>query len=343
MTLEQKIKLMLEKSQLGADVKDDAVANVPSATLPNSNMDNGDKSAPAQGSSQVAAIDKLDDDEPGEDASKKATQAAPIATVGDASSVKVQSMEAAEVITPALKEDIAALFAGQETLSEDFVAKASGLFEAAVVARVNAEVIRITESIEEKAEQELAEMVQKLDEQVNTYITYVAQEWVKENKLAVDGGLKNEIVEGFIGGLKDLFVEHYIEVPQDKVDVVEALSTDLDQTKTELNQKLSEVAELSEEIIQLKKKSVFEQASKDLAATDAERLEKLIEGVEFESEDLFAGKVAVIKESHFKKTVKKNAEEILAESIGDGNGETDKVVSKTVQSYVEALQRGTSF
>jgi hypothetical protein len=331
MSLEKKIKAMLAER----------------ATLPISNMDNGDRKEVNQGSSEDPQVTELDKNISG------ASAAAPVAPAEAAASIKMkpgvaevktQAQEAAaeSVTTETLKADVAAIFEGQEGLAEGFVEKATGLFEAAVVARVNSEVTKAVAKLTESNTAELEATKVKLAEEVDAYMTYVVESWMKENTVAVDAGLRTEVAESFIAGLKDLFVENYIEVPEDKVDVVESLSTDLDQAKSRLNEEIEKSIALADKIVQLEKQAVLESASKGLVATDAERLVKLVEGVEFDSAETFADKVAVIKEAHFKAPSKKSAEVILAEQA-DGSNDTTKVVDSNISRYVDAINRRAKF
>ena len=255
----------------------------------------------------------------------------------DPQSPHFEAVEAAE-----LKADIAGLFEGVE-VAEGFVEKATGLFEAAVVARVNSEVTKAVATLQEQTDAELKATKEKLAEEVDQYMTYVVEAWMKDNKLAVDAGLRTEVAEGFIKGLKDLFVESYIEVPEDKVDVLESLSTDLESTKSRLNEEIEKSIALSDKIVELERLAVLESASKGLAATDAERLVKLTEGVEFDSKEAYADKVSMIRETHFKAASKKSAEVLLAEQADGSNANLQTTVSESVQRYVNAINRNSRF
>jgi hypothetical protein len=341
MSLEQKIKDTLAKRT------PIAVAVSEQASLPISNMTNGDRTPPKQGSSEAAPSQELSKDIKGSEAAapiEAGEAAAQLKLKGDAKTVQTQAQKEANEATVAdLKKEVAAIFEGQEGLAEGFVEKASSLFEAAVVARVNAEVVSAVALVEEQAATELATTKAKLSEEVDQYMTYVVEAWLKENQVAIDAGLRTEVAEGFISGLKDLFVENFIEVPEDKVDVVESLSTDLDTTKSRLNEEIEKSIALSDKIVQLEKQAVLETASKGLASTDAERLVKLVEGVEFDSKELFAEKVSLIKETHFKVPAKKSAETLLAEQTGNGDDIKNIEVSASVQRYVSAINRSAGF
>lgn len=327
MSLEQKIKDLLEQRQALAE----------KLTLPASNNAPGEVVPPKQGSSADAEVVELDQDAPGLDAAAKMKQEQPPVMVGDAKAAKVQSMEstAAE-----LKAEVAGLFEGVEGLEEGFIAKATGVFEAAVIARTNAEVIKLTEQLEAKAEAELETLKTTLAEQVDKYVGYVVESWIKDNEVAIDAGLKTEIAESFLSGLKDLFTESFIQVPEEKLDVLEAVNKELGETKTKVDTLIAENADLSAQKIALEKAAVLESASKSLTTTDAERLVKLVEGVEFESKELFAEKVAVIREAHFKKAAKKSAETILAESMsGEGDQPAEVVLDAQMKAYVSTLSK----
>lgn len=352
MSLEQKIQAILGKKPEAevvteAKVQDNGVSGststvdpVPTAkeTLPLSN-DNGEAKPVKQGSSADAEVTELDPEITGASAAAPVGQAPAPAVVGDAKSVKTQANEG--ITKMDLTADIAALFEGQDGLAEEFVSKATGLFEAAVVARVAAEVEKVKVELEENAATELTELKTALTEQVDQYMNYVVEGWMKENQVAIDSGLRTEIAEGFISGLKDLFTENFIEVPQEKVDVLEELSNQLEASKETINEHVAASLELKAQVAKLERQAVLESASKGMTAIDADRFLKLVEGVEFESTDLFAAQVAVIKESHFKKPAKKSAETLLAESTGDGGNEA--VVAPSVQRYVDALTKRTKF
>ena len=227
-----------------------------------------------------------------------------------------------------------------EDLSEEFKQKASSIFEAAVIARVNSEIERVTERLEEQNAAQLVEYKEALVEKIDGYLNYVVEQWMEENQLAVENGLRTEIAENFISGLKDLFVESYIEVPEEKYDVVEDLAEQVEALKAELNKAIDDNVALTNEYVEMKKQAVFEDVTKDLASTEAEKLKKLVEGVDFDSEELFKEKVAVIKENYFPKGAPKSPEKVLIEETGTGpvfdNG-------GTMSKYVQAISRSAKF
>ena len=230
-----------------------------------------------------------------------------------------------------LKEQLSAIFG--DDLSEDFRDKATSIFEAAVIARVNDEMEKIAEQIEEQKTQELEEITEGLVEKVDSFMNYVVEQWMEENQLSVEKGLRTEIVEDFIGGLKTLFQEHYIEVPEEKFDIVEELQTKSDSLQEKLNDTVQKNIELAQELSTVKKEIVLGEMVQDLADTEAEKLYKLIEGVQYDNEDLFREKVKVIKENYFPKTAKSSPEEqILTEEAPLSNDDT-------ISRYAQALSR----
>ena len=224
-----------------------------------------------------------------------------------------------------------------EELSEEFKTKATSIFEAAVIARVNSEMEKVTAKLEEQSTQQLAEFKETLVEKVDGYLNYVVEQWMEENQLAVENGLRTEIAEDFISGLKSLFKEHYIEVPEEKYEVLDELQTKSEQLETKLNESINDNVVLAKELSALKAAKVLEEQTKDLAATEVEKLKKLVEGVDFESEDLYREKVSVIKENYFPKTAKTSPEKVLIEerNATGATFDTNDIMSK----YVQAISR----
>ena len=199
-----------------------------------------------------------------------------------------------------LKEHIDAIFSGSE-LSEEFKSKATLVFEAAVNAAVEERVKKIEEEAKAEIETRVASIEEGLVDQVDKYMTYAAEQWLEENKLAVENGIKLELVENFMSGLKDLFVEHYIDIPDDKLNVVEDLTTKVSELETKLNEQIDRNIKLVAEANDLKKATVFAAVAEGLALTEVEKLKTLTEKVAFESEEDYKAKITTIKESYFKK------------------------------------------
>ena len=234
--------------------------------------------------------------------------------------------------------DISAIFG--ENLSEEFKEKATSIFEAAVIAKVNDEMERVTEALEEKYSAEFEEYKESIVEKVDAYLNYVVENYMEENKLAVENGLRTEIAEDFITGLKALFAEHYIEVPEEKYDVIGELQGKVTELEEGLNRQLEQNVYLNAEVIALRKDSIVSEMSKDLADTDANRLAKLLEGVDFDNEELYKEKVAVIKENYFPTNNAKKPTEMLTQPLLEETNVQESFESNdVVSSYAKALSR----
>jgi len=197
-----------------------------------------------------------------------------------------------------MKESVEEMFAGQD-LSEEFKEKATVVFEAAVGAKINEEVARLEEEFTEKLDEQTSLAVDELVEKVDSYLDYVVEKWMEENELAVEKGIRSEIAESFIEGLADLFTEHNINLPEEDVDVVADMAEQLENTEAKLDEAIAQVVELRKELTEANKADAFEEIAEELTATQAEKLEKLAEGIEFENLDEYKEKVKIIKENYF--------------------------------------------
>ena len=202
-----------------------------------------------------------------------------------------------------MKEDIDALMSG-ENLSEEFVTKASTIFEAAVIARAEEVIAEAEEHLIEQFEAAVEEIKEDLAAKVDSYLNYMVEEWIKDNEIAIEKGLRAEIVEDFITGLKGLFEEHYIDIPEDKVDVIGELTEKVDELESALNEQISRGIELSQALNEQKKIEAIYTACEGLSQTQVEKLKSLAEGVEFTTEEEFVTKMETLKESYFKSDVK---------------------------------------
>jgi hypothetical protein len=200
-------------------------------------------------------------------------------------------------------EDIDALMQGEE-LSEEFKYKAATIFEAAVVARATPIVEEIQAELMEQFEVALEEVKEEMAAKVDDYLNYMVEEWMNDNELAIETGLKAEITEEFIEGLRNLFVEHYIDIPAEKVDIVEEMTSKLEELEDALNEQINKGIELSKELNEQKKIEAIYTACEGLSQTQVEKLKALAEGVEFTTEEEFADKLSTLKESYFKAEVK---------------------------------------
>lgn len=199
-------------------------------------------------------------------------------------------------------EDIEAMLSG-ENLSEEFKEKATTIFEAAVNSRVVAIVEQVEAELAGQFEQAIEEVKEELATKVDDYLNYMVEEWVKDNAIAIEKGLRSEIVEDFIEGLRNLFVEHYIDIPEDKVDVVEELTAKVQELESSLNEQITSAVEMKKELNEHKKYEVIYAACEGLTQTQVEKMKSLAEGIEFTTEEEFGKKLSTIKESYFKNAV----------------------------------------
>lgn len=226
-------------------------------------------------------------------------------------------------------EDISALFDGED-LSDEFKSKASTILEAAVNNNVKKIVDQLVEQEEEQKVEE--EKTESITEQVDKYLNYVVEEWMEENKLAVETGIQNELTETFITGLKSLFKESYIEIPEEKVDVVSALTEKVEALQGELNAEKKFVIEMKDVIDELKQDSIIDEATDTLVETEAVKIKELASGVEFINEEDFREKVEALKESYFPQSKKQITEDVVEE-------DPVKQINGTMGVYTSTLDR----
>jgi len=197
-----------------------------------------------------------------------------------------------------VKEHIDAMLSGQD-LSEEFKEKAQTIFEAAVLEKINEEVEKLEEEYKETLEENLVEIRTEISEKVDEYLTYIAKEWLEENKLAVENGLKLEIMENFQKGLKAVFVENYVDIPEEKLDLYTESVSNLEETETKLNDEIKKSVELSKEVELLQKEIAVRDITEGLTLTQSEKLRSLSEGIDFVSTEDFSEKLKVLKENYF--------------------------------------------
>jgi len=228
---------------------------------------------------------------------------------------------------------------GEET-SAEFVTEASALFAAAINERVSSIQEDLEEQYNARLDEEVEAAQEAMVESIDKYLSYAVAEWIEENKLAVESNLRAEIAEEFIGGLKGLFAEHYIEVPQDRVDVIAEMSARIEELEALYNEKTDEVIGLQSEISEAKMHAIVESMTDGLAVTQAEKLKTLCEGLNFEDENTFARKVAVIKENYFSASEAKPMKMLNEESF-DASGEyvESNVPAGSMGNYVRAISR----
>ena len=233
--------------------------------------------------------------------------------------------------------DIANLFADEEHLSEEFKTQAASLFEASVVARVNQQVTEIENELVEEANKAFDEAKEKLVENIDKYLSYVTEQWMSENELAIENGLRNEITESFIKGMQEVFVEHYIDVPEEKFDVLSSQQQQIDELKSKLDEEIGKSVTISEEKEQLQKEKVFRSVVDDLAETEVEKFASLVESITYENEDKYISKLNVIKENYFPKA-KADDSDKLEDSVDQGTLTDNTVMGRYVQGITQAAK-----
>ena len=235
-----------------------------------------------------------------------------------------------------VKDDIDALV-GDADLSEEFKQKAATIFEAAITSKVNAEKERLQSEYDTKFEEEISKSKSELTEKVDSYLNYVVEEWMKENKLALERGIKGEIAEDFISGLKKLFEDHYIDVPDEKYDVLEDQASKIDDLEKKLNEEIEKNVEMNKVNGSYKRQEIIDEHSKDLADTAKEKFDSLVEGVEYSSEEDFAQKVKTIKESYFEQKAEKSASADI-DDVAEGD-ESNADLSDAMAAYTNAISK----
>ena len=242
-----------------------------------------------------------------------------------------------EKVEYSLEDDINALVEGEE-LSEDFKAKAATIFEAAINSKVSGIKEQLVASYEEKLVEEVASIKEELKDRVDSYLEYVADEWIAENQLAVESGLKEEMTESFISGMKSLFEEHYVTIPEEKYDVIESMVDKLDEMEGKLNEQIEKNIALNKRLAESVSDVVFAEVTEGLAQTQKDKLAGLVDNVEFESETAYREKLETLKESYFPTKV---AQRNTAENLTEEAGSTDFTgsVSPTMEAYLKTLTR----
>ena len=251
-------------------------------------------------------------------------------------SIKASHCEETEEDTLDIKSDIDALV-GDADLSEEFKQKAATIFEAAITSKVKAEQERLQSEYDTKFEEEISKSKSELTEKVDSYLNYVVEEWMKENKLALERGIKGEIAEDFIGGLKKLFEDHYIDVPDEKYDVLEDQASKIEDLEKKLNEEIEKNVEMNKVNGSYKRQEIIDEHSKDLADTAKEKFDSLVEGVEYSSEEDFAQKVKTIKESYFEQKAEKSASADI-DDVAEGD-ESNVDLSDAMAAYTNAISK----
>jgi hypothetical protein len=235
-------------------------------------------------------------------------------------------------------QDLNALISDEATLSEEFKTKAETIFEAAIKSKLSEEVDRLEAKYEEELSEEIESTKADLVEKVDSYLNYVVENWMAENQVAIQTGLRTEIAENFMNGMKTLFEESYIEVPESKVDLVDELAETVEDLEEQLNATTGKAIAMAEQLEQYQRDAIIRESARDLAETQVEKLKSLVEDIDFEDEETFAQKVATVKESYFTKTSTESKE---ADYAQEDDGESPVVTSGSMSSYLAALEKAS--
>ena len=231
-----------------------------------------------------------------------------------------------------MKEDVDALTSGED-LSEEFKSKAATIFEGAVKAKLVEEIEKLESEYETKVDEKVSEVKEEIVDKVDAYLNYVVEEWMKENELAIEKGLRNEITEDFIGGLKSLFESHYINVPQEKYDVIESQAAEIEKLKEEVNQTIEKNVELNQKVSENNRQAIINDVSSDLAATEAEKLGKLAESIEYKDAESFRKGVETLKNSYYPT---KEASDTESNEVAANAGSE---LSESMAAYTAAISK----
>ena len=281
--------------------------------------------------------DSLKSSKDAENMVKPKSAKAPVATgAGDKHGEKVK----AKVESADFDEDLDILIGEEATLSDGFKEKAGTIFEAVLTSKLTQEVDRLESEYASNLEEEVKEINDDLVEKVNAYLDYVVENWMKENELAVSNGLRTEIAEDFMASLQGVFKEHYIEVPEGKVDLVDELNEQVNELEETLNKTTEDNVKLHSEVSEYRKQEIVREQSSGLAETEAEKLASLVEDVEFEDSETFETKVKTIRDSYFKSEVNESVDEVDS-LLGEENAD-ESVISESMARYTQAINKHIS-
>jgi len=233
-------------------------------------------------------------------------------------------------------DDLKTLIDSDANLSEEFKAQTTILFEAALTSRVAVETEKLEEQYQSQLDEEIQSIRSELVEKIDGYLNYVVEQWMEENELAIETGLRAEIAESFIDSLKQVFVEHYVEVPEGKVDLVDGLAEQVEELEGQLQTSTEKSVKLAEQVEEFTRSEIVRDAAEGMVATEAEKLKSLVEGVEFEDAESFAKKVYIVKNAHFGKAITNDITEEAEEQP-----EQTQTASPRMAAYMTAISRAT--
>lgn len=251
---------------------------------------------------------------------------------------KVKKVKKEEVKVD-FSDDLNALVEGEESLAEGFKDKAALIFEAAISSKLKVEVAKLEESYESKLEEAATEVKESLVDKVDSYLNYVVEQWVEDNKVAIESGLRTEITESFISSLKDVFVNHNIDVPEDKVSLVDELAGQVTKLEEQLSESVQHGIALSERVHNHEKAEAIAEACIGMTELDIDKFNSLIESIDYDNKEQFTSKIETIKESYFKVKSAPVEEELLTADSNTDN----TLISPSMAAYVSAINKNQSF
>ena len=325
MSIEQKIADLLEESKKLQEEQVEVVAEEVAEVVAEEVISEGEEIDYEGGASQRAAHEKKFGvkltPKPGKSAAYAHTVSGEKANVkkflthhyGDAEDAKdIHPKAFKEELTIDVSEDVAALINGEE-LSEEFKTKAATIFEAAVVTRVKQEIAKLDEQFDTKLAQQVETIKEGLVEKVDGYLNYVVEQWMTDNELALENGMKSEIMESFITGMKGLFEQHYIDVPEEKFDILGEMQEEVSAVKSKLDEQLAANVELTKQVNEMKRVAAIAESAAGMVDTDVEKFSGLAEELAFEDADTFKTKLQTIKENYFGKKVSKTVDSVVTD------------------------------
>ena len=269
---------------------------------------------------------------------EETTEEEVVAEATDETEEEVQETVEAEF---SVEEDVNALFAGEE-LSEEFQDKARTIFEAAIKSKVEEVKEQIQVQYQAQLVEEVAAVKTELTERVDSYLEYVAQEWLEENQLAIEHGLKTEMTESFLTGMKSLFEDHYVTIPEEKYDVIESMVDKLDEMESKLNEQIDKNVALNKRLAESTADVIFAEVAEGLAVTQKEKLASLAENVEFDSEETYREKLVTLRNSYFSESAtsaQRDAAETVVESTQEQTTTAAPEAGSIMEAYLQTLSR----
>ena len=346
-----------QEVELHDEVTDDEVMEAAThdpKTAPAQAVDAADKAADAAGTAQKRSTDNTQQDPMPKtkagiinamykkmEGMKAGQLKASYGKMMDAMQMKMESVEESEEATPMVEynadfsEDLNALVESEATLSDEFKSKAGIIFETAIRSKLSEEIDRLEEKYNEELQEEIESTKADLVEKVDNYLNYVVEQWMEDNQVAVQAGLRTEIAEKFMNSLKDLFTESYIEVPESKVDLVDQLAAEVEELEATSNEAIAKNLQMQEELETYKRDAIIREHASGLAETQIEKLKDLVAEVDFEDADTFAKKVETVKESYFTKKSSESAD--ITEESDDGEAVVETTGS--MAQYLQAIQK----